>query len=394
MILSIKLWNSEKKSLYFFIIHITTLLIIIGCMNSIVTMDENTYLKNTNIQHYKLYDNFVGQTEKEFFQSQDSLMKLKDFYTWLSSNKSFKYVIMSAQGISIDGTDRQSLQVNNVFFQHNNIKIKEGELFSTDDYEIRSFSKTIPVLVGSQYSHMSIGDQITFYYMGNSFNGVVKGVLASGSSYKLRNEIKTLENHIILPSLEFTGSPKTREEWSFQIKLYLDKTAGIVLSTIPANIIQNEINNKCISLNMKEYGIEGHNVQKVNIWGSMGKELKKINSLFLMYIIFISFIGFTMRCQNRILQLKRKYAITSLIGFKRKIIILGVGSGILFDLLLPAILVIIFDYMLHKRLYLYKYILIYTICVHLLSFLTCVVLMTSERYWQDTRGKKYGNNIS
>lgn len=396
MWLLIRFWNKRKQAWFLLIIRILTLLILIDCSVEWFTIENNVYLKDTDVHYYKIYDNYLGEVEQEFMQTQDSLSKLKLFCEWLSCNDSFSYENINKQGILLDKTSESvnSIQVNQIFFQFNTVKVKEGGLFSEEEYQITSMEDIIPVLVGERYSYMAIGSIFVFHYMGYSFKGQVKGILASNSSFRMREEIKALDSYIVLPSLEFTKSPETKEEYTFQMKLYLDKAAGIIISDKPAKIIKNEIDETCSSLKLVPYGIEGYHFQERNIWGSMGKKLKQINKLFLFYTILISIIGSAVESQSRVLQLKRKYAIVNLNGFSRKKIIWGVIIGIFLEVMFSGVLVITIDYILYKNTYIYSYLLFYLLVIIFISVIVCLFIMKKESYWNDVRGKKYGNHLS
>lgn len=396
MWLSIQFWNKRKQVIFLLFIRILTLFILIDCGTELVTIENLTYFKNAEVHYYKIYDNYVDEAEREFMHTQDSLSRLKQFCKWLNQNDSFSYENINMQGILLEKTSEsvKSIQVNHTFFRYNAVEAAEGSLFSEEDYPIDSMEDIIPVLVGSEYSSMQVGERFVFHYMGHRLEGQVKGILNSNSSFLLRDKIKGLNSYIVMPSLEFNRSPETKEEYTFQIKLYLDKAAGIIISEKPARVIKNEIEEICSSLNLIPYGIEGYYFQEKNIWGSMGKELKQTNQLFLFYIVFISIVGLAVESQSRILQLKRKYAIANLNGFSKRKMILGVIAGITAEAVFPGILVIFIDSILLKNTYLYLYLWFYLLCTILVSSIVCCSIMVQKNYWKDMRGKKYGTYSS
>lgn len=396
MWLSIQFWNKRKQAFFLLFIRVLTLFVLINCGIELVTIENLTYFKDAEVHYYKIYDNYLGEVEKEFMHTQDSLSKLKQFCEWLYQNDSFSYENINMQGILLDKTSEsvKSIQVNHVFFQFNLAEVEEGLPFSEEDYKINSIEDRIPVLVGADYSYMEVGECFVFHYMGHQLEGQVKGILSSNSSFLIRDEIKGLNSYIVMPSFDFTRSPETKEEYAFQMKLYLDKAAGIIISEKPVRVIRNEIEEICSSLKLVPYGIEGYSFQNKNIWGSMGEELKRTNQLFFLYIVFISIIGLAVESQSRILQLKRKYAIANVNGFSRRKMIVGVIVGITFETVFPGILVMFIDGILFRNTYLYLYLWLYLLCTIFVSSVVCFSIMIQKNYWKDMRGKKYGTYSS
>lgn len=398
MKLLIAIWMKDKNKLLLMIAMVLSYTILINCVAGMVTIDSNILLSDNKEQkYYKLYDNYVGEIEKELFQSQESLQKLKDLHLWLSDHESFSYEILNRQSIqissgSITEAAFESIQVNSSFFEHNNIMLDEGKIFSEKDYGINSLHDTIPLLVGKNFAaNTDIGDIITFHYLSTEFTGRVIGILASGSSFMLRNEIYNSDSYIMLPSLQFEESPDSQKEWSFQMKLYLDKTSGIIISELPVRQLSNAIEEACRTLNLEPYGIEENNGYRFNIWGSMGDQLRRIYLIFLIFILIISTICFVIECQNRVLQLRRKYAIFYTNGFHKSKIISSIGIGIFVEVAIPMLVSILLDILIYQNTFIYLHIFGLSFIVSILAFVVCYITMNHIWYWTDTRGKKYGN---
>ena len=386
-------WRKRRNLFAIWLVQTFALYILLTCLSNLVTIASSPYLKNAKQNYYKLYDNFVGKAEKDFFYSQDSIEKIKKFCLWLYTNNSFDYEIINTQDLFISHTNKtlDSIQVNPKFFSLNNVKIKEGTGFSETDYFIDSFNAVIPVLLGNNISGFELGDNFKFYYMGVELKGKIVGILSDNSSYMLRGNVKKMENVIVIPSLNFSRYPSNQKEWDFQIKLYLDKTAGIIVTEEPAKIIQNEIDEICSSLKLLNYGLEGYRNQSPNFWGSMGNELKRINVLFLFYVGLIFILQFSLECRSRLMQISRKYSILCLLGFFRRQLILGVMAGIFLDLLIPFFIVLSIDFLFFKNIHIYLYLVVYIIIAWIIAVFGCMFVIRKDSYWRNMRGKKYGN---
>lgn len=402
MKLLINMWRKEKNKLLLMSAMVMTFLILINCMAGTLTIGSNVLLiKDEKLKHYKLFDNYVGEIEKELFQSQESLQKLKNFYSWLNTYELFNYQCINRQFVQLEKenanvlTSDKSIQVNSSFFDYNTVKFESGEIYSNNDYVMESLNDIVPVIVGKEFSDVfDIGDEVSVQYMGQKFKGQIKGILSSGSSFMLRNEIQMLDKYIILPSMEFIESPVTKEEWSFQMKLYLDKTAGIIITDIPVRELSNLIQEVCMNLNLEPYGIEGNSSYNFNIWGSMGEELRNTYYMFFLFVLIISMLSYTIECQNHVLQLKRKYSIANANGFSKLLIILSSGLCICLDIFMPMMISIIIDIIVFGNYTIYPYVLVYTFILFVVSFIVCFFTMNNENYWLDIRGRKYGNNTN
>ncbi|MCX4268104.1 MAG: hypothetical protein OSJ62_05500 [Lachnospiraceae bacterium] len=125
MWLSIQFWNKRKQVIFLLFIRILTLFILIDCGTELVTIENLTYFKDTEVHYYKIYDNYVDEAEREFMHTQDSLSRLKQFCKWLNQNDSFSYENINMQGILLEKTSEsvKSIQVNHTFFRYNAVEV-------------------------------------------------------------------------------------------------------------------------------------------------------------------------------------------------------------------------------------------------------------------------------
>lgn len=157
--------------------------------------------------------------------------KLKDFYDYLKSSDSFKYIsvddgnfyintkningafIKSYATKKVDNENYQlvyKLTVDENFFNKFKFKVSEGTVFNQSDYQISS-NKPIPVILGSSYQSLyKLGDTIQYldYYNKSKYLEVI-GFMTNGYYFadaKNPENMNSLDKYIIFPQQSITPS--------------------------------------------------------------------------------------------------------------------------------------------------------------------------------------------
>lgn len=294
--------------------------------------------KSSNIQEsldtlYKINDSFIDEEESLFFARADCLDVLKAFCDWECNNEYFSYIIMNRQLVYVPAnykldntlqygfkygmgiTDHYaSLQVNDTFFQHFNIKCSEGNLFKKEDYSTEN--TVLPVLLGYSYiEYWSVGDSISLSYLGSNFECKVVGFLEEGSFFNDGKNLESLDKYIILPSLE--AKDIYSEDVSFMMKLYLDKCSGFISTALTEQELQMVVTQKCLALDIRPYCIEGVSSFYLSMWGVENNQLKVILLLLSIIIGGCSLVAITLNVMSKIMERRYEYAVICINGIDR-----------------------------------------------------------------------------
>lgn len=344
----LKISITTRKKLNLLLFFQATLVFILVCISfglleqtSLNVSDLKGAIKNV----YKINDNFIGDAEKQFFAQPDNVDTLKSFYNWLSTNPNFDYIIANKQNVEINssilpsifevGYDNgqetpsilKSLQINNKFIEHFNLAVSDGRLLDKEDYYIKN---TIPILLGSDYKkYFKLHERLELYYLSMNLKCEVVGFLNEGSYYYNSYDLKYLDRYIILPSFEIPVSPKTNEEKSFNLKLYLDKCSGFLSSNSSPNYLQKIITEKCYEMDIIPYAIEGARSFYPTVLGLEGERLQKLFFVFVITISISSVVCISISSATKIQILKKDYALFIVNGMKMQNIFIAVVAEII-----------------------------------------------------------------
>ena len=334
------LWESlkvrKKESVLLIIQGVLLFVLIITIIN--ISYENTGSLKQLNQTASlirKMTDNFILEEERKFFSQPDNILLLKEFYEWEKSNIIWKYVIASRQNVStvdkelneifeIGYEARQrtegvykSIQINDEFFKHFSLNVNEGRKFSKEDYVYKDL---LPVILGDEYRGIfSLNENFSIYYLGIELNCEVVGFLDKNSYFNNGYDLELLDYYIVLPSIEkFMSKDFSEDEIkSFELKLYLDKCAGYIISDNSSRFLQTQISKKCYELDMLPYSIVGESNYYPTMWGIEGKQLGNILSCFAFFIILNSILCISLNMAAKITTLRRMYVIYILNGVRK-----------------------------------------------------------------------------
>ncbi len=277
-----KIWKEivfdiRKNFFLFFIMTIQlTVYFVVGLFSDqlekeIISQTNNIMYNQQKLEYYDLTDNLVGQYEDAFFSNKDALGKLKIMYSQLIDNESFEYLEMynnpivlisenvreellyryeSGEGEKHRGIENGkvyneikcfwiSCNVGNIF----NIQCQKGNLWTE---EIKN-QVPIPIVLGSDY--------LGIFEVGDIINGIspitenvqfeVFGILKEGEYLIHRGKIINLDRYVLIPLQDAKNLASTKEEERCQRILYLFKINGTLCSDLPANELQDLIQNIC-----------------------------------------------------------------------------------------------------------------------------------------------------
>lgn len=387
----IKYWIRAKSHFLLTVSLIAACIILINCFNGISSINKSKVLKYSNESMYYICDNFTGEKEQSFFSSQNCIKKLKDFNRWLTDNGDFEYLCIRNQSISINNKSYDSIQVNQLFFEKNDIEII-GEQFSDKNYSIESMEDEIPILLGESFmGKYEIGDKIEFYYLGsNKFKGFVKGFVSKESCYKDNEQVYSLEKKIIIPLLEFEKEPQNRSEWSLQLRLYLDRNSGALISDYPVAYLQSILTSKCAELKIEPYIIQNHIYYNLNAWGLSGNNLLEMYQLFVFFLTVMLGVILSLETVEKFIKLRKKYSIAYYSGFSEIQILSSIIIGIFIEIFKPFIIAILIDLCIFGSVHIYAAI----VGVAFLLAVTASICMIAvhKKISFDERGTRYGNN--
>lgn len=242
-----------------------------------VDQNNNQQIKNKVIQ-ISIRDNYTGLNNKlsikEFFNTENSLIKLKNIYQELNNNKYFNYIEMIQQVFEykgycdfntqlIDGENKEylnqfvddeyltplkSVQISNKVYNDYDLsnKIASGKGFNDIDYNIDDTMK-VNVILGNNYSDIfKVGDEFNVNYLvyGNLTCEVI-GFFKNGTQINYQTEAINLDNYIIAPAINYTKLNSENKE--FQKILYSVKSTCYI---------------ECVYQNIEQYNLVLKEIEK------------------------------------------------------------------------------------------------------------------------------------
>ncbi|MDD6572360.1 MAG: hypothetical protein PUF12_08275 [Thermoflexaceae bacterium] len=386
----IKYWTRDKNSLLLSISLIASYLILINCFNGIYSINKSNILKYSNEASYYICDNFIGEKERIFFGDQNCIYKLKELNKWLRNNSDFDYLCIRNQSIGTKTNHVASIQVNKIFFEKNDINVI-GEGFSDNDYIMKSMDDELPILLGEDFmDEYEIGDEFDFYYLGsNFFKGIVKGFVSKESCYKDYDQVYSLNSKVIIPLQEFEKEPVNRSEWSFQLRLYLEKNSGIMISEYPVSYLQSILASKCSELQMEPYIIQNNISCNLNVWGLSGDSLLNIYRMFINFFAVMLSMILSLEMVEKLVKLRKKFSIAYYNGYSECYILGSIIIGVFIEIFKPFLIAILIDFCIFRSIHTY---LVLLGMMFLLVLVVSICLITVHKnILFDVRGTKYGN---
>ncbi|MDR2043510.1 MAG: hypothetical protein LBQ15_03930 [Clostridium sp.] len=353
----------KKESVILMIQGVLLFLLIIAIIN---ISRENTgslkQLSQTTTSLRQITDNFILEDERKFFSQPDNVLLLKEFYEWEKNNSMWKYIISNRQNVSLVDKEfheifeygyevRQrtegvykSIQVNDEFFKHFSLNVSEGREFLKEEYVYKDL---LPVILGNEYKGIvSLNEKFGLGYLGIKFNCEVVGFLDKNSYFNNGYDLELLDYYIVLPSIEKFISTDVSEEAikKFELKLYLDKCSGYIVSDKNSSFLQTQISKKCYELDMVPYSLIGMSNYYPTMWGIEGEQLGNILSYFAVLIAINSILCISLNMAAKITTLRRVYVIYIMNGMRRSEIIGAIIGEIFFVVFVSEILAAIISY--------------------------------------------------
>ncbi len=328
--------------------------------------DRLRYLEGTNAystenNYYRIVDNLVGDYEKQFFESGNAIGKLKIMYSMLTGQEEFEYLEIYKNPIVLIGEDikdeflylyeqgqavvsrgvegGQTLNEVKCFWISCNagesfqLKCQEGRLWKEDEKN----KTTIPIVLGSEYAGiLQTGAKIEgISPIHGGIRMQVMGILEEGSSMIYNNGIVNLDRYVLVPLGDMKNVPSTLNETINQKILYLFKINGTLESSLPADTLQNiiqDISEKS-GVMPTSYVVGSQNSQSYMFNQSMDEILQLLNSIGIM-LMFFAIVSTLFYLTLKIEKSKRYYAILLTNGFS-----MGQIKGILLGtLILPIVI--------------------------------------------------------
>lgn len=353
----------KKESLLLIIQGVLLFLLIIAIINiSYEGAGELNQLNRTTSPIRKITDNYILEEERKFFSQPESVLLLKKFYKWENENSMWRYIIANHQNVSVvdkkldkmfevgyEARERtegvyKSLQVNDEFFEHFSLKVTEGRKFFADDYV---YKNCLAVMLGNEYKGVfDLNEKFNLYYLGEKLECEVVGFLEENSYFNNGYDLQLLDYSIILPSIEEISTVDFSEEdiKTFELKLYLDKCSGYIVSEENSNFLQTQISKKCYELDILPYSLEGMSNYYPTMWGLEGKQLWQILTCFAILIVINTILCISFNMLTKIAMLKRVYVIYILNGVSKNEIISAVFGEITFVIFISEILAAVISY--------------------------------------------------
>lgn len=387
----------KKDSVLLIIQGVLLFLLIIAIINiSHESAGGLKQLSQTTTSIRKITDNFILEEERKFFSRPDNVLLLKELYGWEKNNSLWRYIIANRQNVSLVGKElnevfeygyeaRQrtegvykSIQINDEFFKHFSLKVSEGRKFSKEDYV---YKDVLPVILGNKYKGIyNLNEKFRIYYLGIKLNCKVVGFLDKNSYFNNGHDLQSLDYYIVLPSIEKFISTDFSEEVikAFELKLYLDKCSGYIISNKNSNFLQTQISKKCYELDILPYSLEGMSNYYPTMWGLEGNQLGNILSYFAVFILINSIFCISLNMGAKIVTLRRIYVIYLLNGVRKSEIIGAIIGEVSFVVFVSEILAAIISYYYWGEISIGKLILLYVIISFLSSIYPWLMLRKND----------------
>ena len=329
------------------------------------TFDQTYAQKN----YYWIVENiFDNDLERKFWNSENSLERIKDYYKDMVVSSNYKYLELSEHEIMIKEKDSlnneyipaSNASVNIACLNEFEIKAIEGRLFIDDEMNIDLSTQTLPILLGYNLrGTYKIGDVFEGKYFLKKTNYRVIGVLDKNSRLVKTNIVedgedpsfyfKYLDNLFVTPLVNCEEPTQNKDERFFERILYQMKLNGII-ATLPsfnAGEIQDKIETLAAKYDMYDFEV-------IQISSDTLKKLKLVSkeNISIMVIIAIVLLTFSIISIWAIISIKINksigdYAIHLLAGASRRKIAMYLFTEILLVLAVSHIL----SFAITKRLF-------------------------------------------
>lgn len=311
-------------------------------------------------KYYRIIDNLVGQYEEDFFRDSDALGKLKIMYAQLINNDNFEYLEMYDNPIVLIGENiKDELLYRYEYGEGDGHRgIENGEIYNEikcfwmscnvgDIFDIQCQKGSLwkeetknetptPIVLGSDYLGIfEVGDMIDgLSPVDEDARFQVYGILDEGEYVVHRGKVLNLDRYVLIPLQDAKNLAATKEEIGSHRILYLFKINGALRSDLPANELQDIIQEICDSSGVTPASsvVGATNMQSYILNVSLGDILALFKEMLVMLNVFSS-IATLLYLSIRIDKNREYLSILVLNGFSVKQI-MGILLGTLALLLL------------------------------------------------------------
>ncbi len=283
-------------------------------------IDLDTAKKFKGVNVYQISDDLIGERETEYFANINSYDTLNRLNKKLNQSEDFTYYSVTWQPIYVGdfkGDEKfdpyynigrespphemngkpfsgiLSVQVNDSVFEMNNLKIKEGNLFSEDDYLYDTQTETIPLILGYDYQrYYQIGDSVDIFLYDKYLKGNIIGFLEPSQRIFTANEPElVVDKYVLMPALNFKNDPSdsmlnSPENELFVRATLLSRFNSLLLTQQSPLEIKKLVEDISKEFGFSDYQIIGANGLKINTLANM----TEANVTLIFIVIFILFL--------------------------------------------------------------------------------------------------------
>ncbi|HBG76570.1 MAG TPA: hypothetical protein DDW86_06395 [Clostridiales bacterium] len=337
--------------------------------------DKNYHQK----QYYRVTDDLMDEDmEYRFWESEDSLLRIKNYDKELSKDRHYNFYQVIFQQLGIEdfqgpeqfyelyekepdvhrsdftlGSKKYNV-VKNVMISRGVMKefgfhVCQGELLKGKDFVLSEGQTRIPILLGYGYRDIyQVGDVLQGEYYSKPLELVVAGILDqdTGVIQDSNNDsgeyLVYLDRMMVTPMLDCSYEPPDEEDRSFQQTLYLMKTNGTVS-------VQNE-NSFYYFLNKMNDLRQKYDIFEFNVINEpmLSIELLSMNlkdgfwillSVAILALLF-SILSMSVVLSCKIVENRRDYGIVRLVGCSKPalyfsilleaVVLAVIGNGVAF----------------------------------------------------------------
>lgn len=288
----------QNKFLSFVNIATTVVFSILLLTMTIILNQSNIEIKasrNFEDKHlYKLSDTLLNEKEAEFLSKKDNFTTLNHFANDLLTTAKFTYYSAIWQPIEVADfkgdqifdpyyefnqeqppvviknriyKSVKSMQVNENVLKLNNIQIRNGKTFDSNDFNYDEKKQTIPLILGYEYSkYYKVGDIVDIYYYAKPFKGIIVGIIDSSQKIMTYSEPEVvLDRYILLPIMKFTDRQVLASlNDIFTRASLLSRINGIVISDLSPLEIRSTLNDISSTHNFRDFDVIGANSLGIN----------------------------------------------------------------------------------------------------------------------------------
>lgn len=272
---------------------------------------------------YQISDSLIDEKEELFFQEKANYDILHNFSNALSESTVFDYYSAIWQPIGIADfkgdlifgayyeTDSnqppydingksyssvKSMRFNKTVFELNDIQLKSGRGFESEEYIFDKNNTIMPIILGADYSKLyAIGDHIEVEYYQKEFKGIIIGFLSPFQKVMTTNEPEILlDRYMILPVMDFKELPTSMvksnfdDEFFFKATLLTNSNGEIITEDSPLEI-REILDQITMETGFSEFSIIGANSVATDLLFKMTKQ----NKTLLYVVTFLLFIMMT-----------------------------------------------------------------------------------------------------